>query len=147
VTGPGRLRAVQARGGRLIVVDPRRSRTAKAANRHVPIRPGGDVHLLLGMVHELFAAGLVAPGRLAGHVNGLAELPELVRPFAPDVVGPRCGVEPAVIRELAHELAAAELAKLIRGAQFLEIEGRDHMKAVGDAKFKQGVLDFLTQRP
>jgi anaerobic selenocysteine-containing dehydrogenase len=107
---PGRLRAVQARGGRLIVVDPRRSRTAKAANRHVPIRPGGDVHLLLGMVHELFAAGLVAPGRLAGHVNGLAELPELVRPFAPDVVGPWCGVEPAVIRELAHELAAAPRA-------------------------------------
>ena len=43
--------------------------------------------------------------------------------------------------------SGAELAKLIRGAQFLEIEGRDHMKAVGDAKFKQGVLDFLTQRP
>ena len=42
--------------------------------------------------------------------------------------------------------SGAELAKLIRGAQFLEIEGRDHMKAVGDAKFKQGVLDFLTKR-
>ena len=42
--------------------------------------------------------------------------------------------------------SGAELAKLIPGAQFLEIEGRDHMKAVGDAKFKQGVLDFLTKR-
>src|SRR6266542_3616503 len=55
---PGRLKALQARGGRFVVVDPRRSRTAKAADRHVPIRPGTDVFLLLGMVHELFAAGL-----------------------------------------------------------------------------------------
>ena len=43
--------------------------------------------------------------------------------------------------------SGAELAKLIPGAQFLDIQGRDHMKAVGDARFKQGVLDFLTQRP
>jgi pimeloyl-ACP methyl ester carboxylesterase len=41
----------------------------------------------------------------------------------------------------------AELASLIPGAQFLDIPGRDHMKAVGDARFKQGVLDFLTGRP
>jgi hypothetical protein len=39
-----------------------------------------------------------------------------------------------------------ELASLIPGAQLLDIEGRDHMKAVGDARFKQGVLDFLTSR-
>jgi pimeloyl-ACP methyl ester carboxylesterase len=43
--------------------------------------------------------------------------------------------------------SGAELAALIPGAEFLNIEGRDHMKAVGDARFKQGVLDFLTRRP
>ena len=43
--------------------------------------------------------------------------------------------------------SGAELAALIPGAKLLDIEGRDHMKAVGDARFKQGVLDFLTQRP
>jgi pimeloyl-ACP methyl ester carboxylesterase len=43
--------------------------------------------------------------------------------------------------------SGAELARLIPGAQFLDIQGRDHMKAVGDARFKQGVLDFLTRRP
>jgi pimeloyl-ACP methyl ester carboxylesterase len=43
--------------------------------------------------------------------------------------------------------SGAALAELIPGAQFLEITGRDHMKAVGDSKFKQGVLDFLTSRP
>ena len=107
---PGRLRAVLARGGQVIVVDPRRSRTAKAASRHVPIRPGGDVYLLLAMVHELFAADLVAPGRLAEHVDGLAELRELVTPFSPPLMAARCGVDAPVIRELAHELAAARAA-------------------------------------
>jgi pimeloyl-ACP methyl ester carboxylesterase len=43
--------------------------------------------------------------------------------------------------------SGAELAALIPGSKLLNIEGRDHMKAVGDARFKQGVLDFLTQRP
>lgn len=43
--------------------------------------------------------------------------------------------------------SGAALAELIPSAQFLEITGRDHMKAVGDSKFKQGVLDFLTSRP
>jgi anaerobic selenocysteine-containing dehydrogenase len=64
---PGRLRALRARGGRLVVVDPRKSRTAKAADLHIPVRPGTDVFLLLAMVHELFAADLVSPGRLVEH--------------------------------------------------------------------------------
>ena len=107
---PGRLRAVRARGGRVVVVDPRRSRTAKAADRHVPIRPGTDVFLLLGMVHELFSADLVTPGGLAEHVNGVDDVRALVAPFAPESVAPRCGVDAATIRELAHELAAAPRA-------------------------------------
>jgi len=107
---PARLRAVQARGGRVVVVDPRRSRTAKAADRHLPIRPGTDVFLLLGMVHELFAADLVAPGRLVDFVHGLAEVRELVTPFKPEMVAPRCGVDETTIRDLARELAAAPRA-------------------------------------
>ncbi|MGC9670789.1 molybdopterin oxidoreductase family protein [Planosporangium sp. 12N6] len=107
---PGRLRALQARGGRFVVVDPRRSRTAKAADRYVPIRPGTDVCLLLGMVHELFAASLVSLGRLSEHVTGVDEVRELVAPFSPEAVAPRCGVDAATIRELTRELAAAERA-------------------------------------
>jgi anaerobic selenocysteine-containing dehydrogenase len=104
---PGRLKALQARGGRFVVVDPRRSRTAKAADRHVPIRPGTDVFLLLGMVHELFAAGLVTLGRLESHVDGVAAVRELVAPFKPEAVAPRCGVDAETIRDLARQLAAA----------------------------------------
>jgi anaerobic selenocysteine-containing dehydrogenase len=107
---PGRLKALRERGGRFVVVDPRRSRTARAADRYVPIRPGADVFLLLGMVNHLFVAGLAKPGKLGDHVTGLHELEALVTPFTPEAVAPRCGVDAATIRELAAELASAERA-------------------------------------
>jgi anaerobic selenocysteine-containing dehydrogenase len=107
---PGRLKALQARGGRFVVVDPRRSRTARAADVHVQIRPGTDVFLLLGMVHELFEAGLANPGRLAEHVNGIEAVARVVRAFSPEAVAPRCGVTAATIRDLTHQLAAAPRA-------------------------------------
>src|SRR5439155_20381418 len=95
---PGRLRALQQRGGRFVVVDPRRSRTARAADRHIPIRPGTDAFLLLGMAHELFAAGLVAPGRLAGHLNGLDRVRELVAPLSPERTAKSTGIDAANMR-------------------------------------------------
>src|SRR4051812_521550 len=107
---PGRLRALQRRGGRFVVVDPRRSRTARAADRYLPIRPGTDVFLLLGMANELFARDLVALDQLADHVAGLDAVRELVAPFTPDFVAPRCGVDAGVIRELTADLAAAPRA-------------------------------------
>ena len=57
----GRLKALRARGGKLVVVDPRRSRTAEVADEHHPIRPGTDAHLLFALVHVLFEEGLAAP--------------------------------------------------------------------------------------
>src|SRR5262249_20788231 len=60
---PARMRAILARGGRVIVVDPRRTRTATAASEHHFIRPGTDAYLLLAMVQVLFAEGLVRLGR------------------------------------------------------------------------------------
>ncbi len=104
---PGRLRALQARGGRFVVVDPRRSRTARAADRYVPIRPGTDVYLLLGMVHELFARDLVRP---VGYVNGVEDVRKLVEPFSPEAVAPRCGVDADTVKELTAELAQARRA-------------------------------------
>src|SRR5207302_4308152 len=56
---PGRLRAIRERGGRIVVVDPRRTKTAEEADEHVAIRPGADAHLLMAMVNVLFAEGLV----------------------------------------------------------------------------------------
>src|SRR6201999_4102548 len=82
----GKAKAMQARGGKLIVIDPRRTETAALADRHVFIRPGSDVFLLLGIVQVLFADHLVRLGRLAPHVEGLAALEAAVAEFPPERV-------------------------------------------------------------
>ncbi len=107
---PGRLDALRARGGRLVVVDPRATRTAAAADEHVAVRPGADAHLLMGMVNVLFAEGLVDLGPAGAHVAGVEVVERLARPFPPDVVGPRAGVDPATVTRLARDLAAAPRA-------------------------------------
>jgi anaerobic selenocysteine-containing dehydrogenase len=105
----GRLRGIRERGGKVVVIDPRRTRTAEAADEHHFIRPGTDAHLLFGMVHTLYDEGLVAvQPRLAEHVDGLDAIEPLARPFSPEAVAPACGVPAAEIRRLARELAAAE---------------------------------------
>jgi anaerobic selenocysteine-containing dehydrogenase len=106
----GKAKAMQARGGRLVVIDPRRTETAALADQHVFIRPGGDVFLLLGIVHTLFAEKLVRLGRVASHVDGLADVERAVADFSPEHVAARCGIDAGVIRELAREIATTERA-------------------------------------
>ncbi|MCX5244884.1 molybdopterin oxidoreductase family protein [Streptomyces sp. NBC_00201] len=107
---PGKLKALKARGGTLTVIDPRRTRTAKLADRHLAIRPGTDALLLAAMAYVLFEEGLVDPGELTEHLQGLDELREAVRDFTPEAVAPACDVDADVTRALARELAAAPTA-------------------------------------
>ena len=106
----GRLRGIRQRGGRVVVVDPRRSRTAEIADEHVAIRPGTDALLLFALVHVLFDEALVDLGALGEHVAGLDELAPMAKPFTPDAVAPVTGIDAAEIRRLARELAAAPSA-------------------------------------
>ncbi|MER5611550.1 molybdopterin-dependent oxidoreductase [Streptomyces sp. NPDC002215] len=107
---PGRLRALRRRGGTLTVVDPRRTRTARLADRHVAIRPGTDALLLAALAHVLFDEKLTDPGALAGHVDGLGEVADAMAEFTPEAVAPACGVDAVTIRTIARELAAAPSA-------------------------------------
>ncbi|MFG2719271.1 molybdopterin oxidoreductase family protein [Streptomyces sp. NPDC048416] len=107
---PGKLRALRRRGGTLTVVDPRRTRTAKLADRHVAIRPGTDALLLASIAQVLCEDKLLAPGAIEAHLEGLDEVADAVREFTPDAVGPRCDVDPDDIRAIARELAAAPTA-------------------------------------
>ncbi len=107
---PGKLKALKARGGTLTVIDPRRTRTARLADRHVAIRPGTDALLLAAMAYVLFEEDLVALGELAPHVQGVEELRAEVRDFTPESVADACDVDAGTIRALAHELAAAPTA-------------------------------------
>ena len=106
----GRLRSLRQRGGKIVVIDPVRTRTAQEADEHHFIRPGHDAHFLFAMVHTLFAENLVAPGRLAEHLNSLEQVREMAQSFAPERVAEACGIEPETIRALARELAAAPRA-------------------------------------
>src|SRR5256885_10691 len=106
----GRLRSLRQRGGKIVVIDPVRTRTAQDADEHHFIRPGHDAHFLFAMVHTLFAENLVAPGPLAEHLDGLEQVREMAQSFAPERVAEACGIEPGTIRALARELAAAPRA-------------------------------------
>ncbi len=108
---PGRIEAMQARGGRLVVVDPRRSRTAEQADEWLPIRPGSDALLLAAIAHTLFDEGLADPGpHVAAHLAGLDEVRAGLAPFTPEAVEAATGIAAATIRRLARELAAAPTA-------------------------------------
>src|SRR5215471_3518532 len=107
---PGRMEALQARGGKVVVVDPRRTKTAEAADEHLPIIPATDALFLFALVHVLFDEDLVDLGNVGPYVNGLDEIRRLVPDFAPEAVAPACGIEADVIRRVARELAAAPAA-------------------------------------
>ncbi|MCX4809942.1 molybdopterin oxidoreductase family protein [Streptomyces sp. NBC_01239] len=107
---PGKLKALKARGGTLTVIDPRRTRTAKLADRHIAVRPGGDALLLAAMTYVLFDEHLVEMGALAPHVEGVDELRSAVRDFTPEAVSGACDVGADEIRALARELATAPTA-------------------------------------
>ncbi|ENZ1720944.1 TPA: molybdopterin oxidoreductase family protein [Pseudomonas aeruginosa] len=103
-----RLKALKARGGRLVVVDPRRSETAAIADRHLFIRPGQDAALLLGILNTLFEENLGRPTPLP--VDGLERVREAVAVFDAESMSARCGVPAESIRQLARDFAAAERA-------------------------------------
>ncbi|MFG2414133.1 molybdopterin oxidoreductase family protein [Streptomyces goshikiensis] len=107
---PGRLRALRARGGTLVVVDPRRTRTARLADRHLAPRPGSDALLLAALAHTLLDEKLTDPDRLARWTEGLGELGPALDRFTPEAVAPACDLSAAEIRVLARELAAAPTA-------------------------------------
>ncbi|MFC8101461.1 molybdopterin oxidoreductase family protein [Streptomyces sp. NPDC057363] len=107
---PGRLKALRARGGTLTVIDPRRTRTARLADRHVAIRPGTDALLLAAMAHVLFEEDLVDLGALTPYAEGKDEVRDAVRDFTPESVAAACDVDADVTRALARELAAAPTA-------------------------------------
>ncbi|MEU7114006.1 molybdopterin oxidoreductase family protein [Streptomyces sp. NPDC046182] len=108
---PGKLKALRKRGGTLTVVDPRRTRTARLADRHVAIRPGTDALFLAALVHTLFAEGLADPGLpLADQIQGVDDVREAVREFTPEAVAAACDLDAATIRTVARELAAAPTA-------------------------------------
>jgi anaerobic selenocysteine-containing dehydrogenase len=113
MTAPGmsrRLQAIRARGGKVVLVDPRYNETARYADRHIFIRPGADVLLLLAILHVLFDEKLTHLDQLASFTKGFEKVANLAADFAPERVASITGIDSTQIRALAREFAAAESA-------------------------------------
>ncbi|TBN45541.1 molybdopterin oxidoreductase family protein [Pseudomonas sp. BGI-2] len=103
-----RLKAIQARGGKVVVVDPRRSETAAIADQHLFVRPGGDAALLFGLLNTLLTEGLTRDSHLP--VDGLDDVRQAIATFTADTMSPLCAVPAEQIRQLARDFAAAPTA-------------------------------------
>ncbi|MBM3689941.1 MAG: molybdopterin oxidoreductase family protein [Actinobacteria bacterium] len=111
-----RLEGIRERGGRVVVVDPRRTETARIADAHHFIRPGTDVYLLAAMAQVLFAEGVVKPGAAAAYVDGIEAVGRMVSPFTPEAVAEVTGIGAEEIRQLARDFAGAK-----RGAVYARL--------------------------
>ncbi|WP_336085613.1 molybdopterin-dependent oxidoreductase [Nocardia sp. SSK8] len=107
-----RIREVRTRGGTVVVIDPRRTETARLADEHVAVRPGGDLYLLLGMLHVLVTEGLCDERAVRAQCSGWDEITALVADTTPERMAPHAGVDAETIRGLARDHAAAPSAVL-----------------------------------
>ena len=105
-----RMKGIQARGGKIVVVDPRQSETAKMADEHYFVRPGADVYLLLAMIQTILEEGLTPMGVLSNQVAGLEQLDKLVKPWTAERVSDLVGMSAADIKKLAWDFATAPTA-------------------------------------
>ncbi|MDJ0757447.1 MAG: molybdopterin oxidoreductase family protein [Ardenticatenaceae bacterium] len=115
MTAPGvkkRLRAIQKRGGQVVVVDPRKTETAAMADDHFFIRPGKDVLFLLSFLQVMFAQNLIDLGDVPNLVDPaqLDALQKLTSPFTPEKTAAQTGIEPERLQKLVGEFCAAERA-------------------------------------
>jgi anaerobic selenocysteine-containing dehydrogenase len=106
----GAIRALRARGGRVIVVDPVKTGTAQKADQWISIVPGSDAALLFAIVHVLFQENRVRLRHLEDLVNGVDAVRHAAEPFSPESVADFCGVPATVIRTLAREISEAPSA-------------------------------------
>ncbi len=102
-----RLNAIKQRGGKVVLIDPRRTETTRIANEHFFIKPSSDAFLLLAMVHILFSEGLVDLGRLSDLANGVETLKSVSLDFSPEKAEEMTGIPAAEIVRLTREFAAA----------------------------------------
>ena len=105
-----RLENIKKRGGKIVLIDPRKTETARAASEHHFIKPSSDVYLLLAIVHTLFAENLVNLKRLNDFTDGVEVLREVSKNYAPETVEVLTGISAAEIKRIAIEFGAAQSA-------------------------------------
>lgn len=108
----GRLKTLQARSGKFVVLDPRRTETAKAADHHYFIRPGSDVVFLLAFIKIMIEDHLITPAHLSDHLNGLNEVIEVIETYPIEDVSQETGMAVEDIRSIVQDFTQAEKASI-----------------------------------
>jgi len=106
----GRIKKINARGGRVVILDPRRTETAQQLGEHHFIKPASDVYFLSAILNVIFAEQRENLQHLNGLVHGLDTLKLAIAPFTPEAVAPLTGIAADVIRQLARDFAQADKA-------------------------------------
>jgi anaerobic selenocysteine-containing dehydrogenase len=110
-----RLKEVKARGGRIIVLDPRYTETAKVAGEHQFIKPNADVFFFLSFLQDIFASDSVDEATIKQHSTGLDELRSAVSAWSPEKTASVTGIEPDKLRELVTTFCSANGAAIVTG--------------------------------
>lgn len=133
-----RLKAIQKNGGKIVVVDPRKTETAKLADEHLSIKPGTDVYLLLGLITMMFDEELVNLGRLEEFTDGLESIKQLANQFSLDNIESITGVSAGKIKSLAKEFCAAKTA-VVYGRMGVSVQAHG-----GHCQWLVNVINIIT---
>jgi len=149
------VQRARRRGARLVVIDPYRSRTAARADLHLPILPGTDGALALGMLHVIFDEGLADRDYIERFTTGVAQLQRLIEPWTPEATARETGLDPEAIVALAREYATTRPAAIRHGVGMQRAAGAGmalralHCLAVATGQWRYaagGVADARTVR-
>ena len=105
-----RLKAIQKRGGKFVVIDPRATETAKIADQHLMIKPGKDALFLLALIHVIFNEDLSDKGHLGDHIKDWKVIKTLSQEYSPEQVSYLIGISAEVIKNMARNFAKAKSA-------------------------------------
>jgi len=105
-----RIKSLTARGGKLVVVDPRRTETASLSSDYIAIKPGSDAWLLLAIIRTIVVKGWVRLRNLQDFVVGLDAIESAVERFTPEVASEKTGISAEHIEQVAHDFAHADAA-------------------------------------
>ncbi|MFT7589496.1 MAG: anaerobic selenocysteine-containing dehydrogenase [Limisphaerales bacterium] len=106
----GKLEKLKARGGKLVVIDPRKTRTAELANQHLFIKPGSDILMLLAFLHVLFKENLVRKNHVFDFIDNIDEVENIVSAYSPESIELKTGIDAEDIYNLVREFTAAKSA-------------------------------------
>ena len=155
-----RMKRIQKRGGKIVVIDPRYTETARKSDQHIFIKPGSDAYLLMSIVHIIFRDEKIKLNHLSEMISGIEELKNASAPYAPEVVSDITGVPSDVIEQLAADFTSSNKAALYSrmGASTQQFGGlciwltnvinilSGNLDVEGGAMFPQPALDYVLMR-